>query len=159
MRKIRIEAEFQAICTNELSDADKQLRDKTFKSAANAYARYSHFCVGAVALLSDGTVVEGNNQENIAYPSGLCAERVALFAAGAAYPNLSIVTLAIAALKDGEMQPFITPCGACRQVMLESELRQNSPIRILMCGRDETVNARSASALMPMGFDADKFNL
>jgi len=121
-----------------------------------AYAPYSQFHVGAAILLENGTVVEGNNQENAAYPSGLCAERVAIFSVGANFPNHLIRAIAITASSatyiSGEP---VTPCGACRQSMLEYELKQNAPIAVyLLSPSDEVIVIPSVSQLLPLHFDA-----
>ena len=122
------------------------------KVSNNAYAPYSHFSVGAAVLLGNGSVVGGSNQENAAYPSGMCAERVALFSAGASYPDAPVLSMAIVALKDGCVQLSVSPCGGCRQTMLEAEQRYGHHIRILLCGRDETVVVPSAKDLLPLCF-------
>ncbi|MDR2915802.1 MAG: cytidine deaminase [Tannerella sp.] len=136
----------------ELSVEDRELRHAAIRAAGCAYAPYSHFKVGAAVLLEDGTILEGNNQENIAYPSGLCAERVALFSAGASFPDVPIVALAIIAMKNGEIQPSISPCGGCRQVVLETERRYGCSVRVLLCGRNDTVIVPSAKDLLPLSF-------
>ena len=152
MEEIEIGLKFKRLKNAELSEEDTKIRHAAIHAAKRAYAPYSHFHVGAALLLSDGTIVEGNNQENVAYPSGLCAERVALFAAGASFPEIPVVTLAIVAMKDGMIQPEIAPCGGCRQVMLETELRYEQPIRVLLCGREETILVASAKDLLPISF-------
>ena len=139
---------------NELGDGDQILIKKAREICITAYAPYSKFQVGASLLLSDGTIVKGSNQENIAYPSGLCAERVALFYAGSNYPNEAVDTLCIVA--KGDLLPFdkiLTPCGACRQVMAETQLRQEKDYRvILVCQNDVTVVFDSANDLLPLSF-------
>ena len=152
MEENKIEMIFKVLKTNELSVDDSRLRETAVNAAQRAYAPYSGFNVGAVALLADGVIMEGNNQENVAYPSGMCAERIALFSAGATYPEIPVTSLAIIAIKDGEIQPSIAPCGACRQVMLETEQRYGHPVRILLCGRDETIIVSSAKDLLPLCF-------
>ncbi|MDR1116468.1 MAG: cytidine deaminase [Tannerella sp.] len=155
MRKNKIELTVGVLETGELSSADSRLRAAAIRAAGRAYAPYSHYSVGAAVLLSDGTIVEGNNQENVAYPSGLCAERVALFYAGASYPEIPVVSVAIVAVKDGEIQESVSPCGACRQVLLETERRYGKPVRILMCGRDEAFVISSAEDLLPLSFNIE----
>jgi cytidine deaminase len=121
-----------------------------------AYAPYSQFHVGAAILLENGTMVEGNNQENAAYPSGLCAERVAIFSVGANFPNQLIRAIAITASSANYVsgEP-VTPCGACRQSMLEYELKQNTPIAVyLVSPSDEVIVIPSVSQLLPLHFDA-----
>ena len=126
------------LCTyDELSATDRQLIDAAKSATQRSYAPYSHFHVGAAALLADGTVVTGTNQENAAYPSGICAERTTLFYAGSTHPNTAVVALAIAAYTDGAFTATpIAPCGACRQVMLETEQRHHHPIRTLLYGTE-----------------------
>lgn len=117
----------------ELDQADQELIAQAYTACDKAYAPYSNFHVGAAVLLTSGKVVQGNNQENIAYPSGLCAERVALFHASATYPNDSVKTIAIVAKGDLiKADDCLSPCGSCRQVIAESEMRQKSPIRIIL---------------------------
>jgi cytidine deaminase len=152
MEEINITLTFKRLKTDELPEESRSLRDSAIRAAHRAYAPYSQFKVGAAVLLKDGTVVEGNNQENIAYPSGLCAERVALFAAGATFPEIPVEAIALVAIKDGNIQPSIAPCGACRQVLLETEQRYNQPIRILLCGKNETILVTSAKDLLPFSF-------
>ena len=152
MEEIKIELSFERWKTGDMPEENLRLLDAAVSAARRAYAPYSQFHVGAAVLLKDGTVVEGNNQENIAYPSGLCAERVALFTAGASFPEQPVETIAIVAMKDGVVLPAIAPCGACRQVMLETEQRYGQPIRILLCGKDETIRIASASDLLPFSF-------
>lgn len=138
----------------ELGEAEKRYMAAAVSSAGKAYAPYSHFQVGAVAVLEDGTLVPGNNQENAAYPSGLCAERTALFTAGAQYPDVPVKAVFLVALKDGVLQETISPCGACRQVLLETEQRYGRPLQVWMCGRTEFCRVDSASALLPLSFGA-----
>lgn len=124
--------------------------------AKTAYAPYSHYKVGAALLLSNGTVVTGNNQENIAYPSGLCAERVAFFAASANNPGQTIVAVAIAAINErANADEACTPCGACRQVMAEYETKQGQPIPLVMpAGNGRYVITENMASLLPFQFEA-----
>ena len=145
------------VCTyDELSEQDRQLIDAAKLATRHSYAPYSRFHVGAAALLSDGTVVTGANQENAAYPSGLCAERTTLFHAGSAHPDKAVLALAIAAYTDGAFTPTpIAPCGACRQVMLETEQRYGIPIRLLLYGTDTIhIVPDGIAQLLPLMFDA-----
>jgi cytidine deaminase len=155
MRENKIELTVGVLETGELSSVDSRLRSAAIRALGRAYAPYSHYSVGAAVLLSDGTIVEGNNQENVAYPSGLCAERVALFYASASYPEMPVVSIAIIAVKDGEIQESVSPCGTCRQVLLETEQRYGKPIRILMCGRDEALVVSSVEDLLPLSFSIE----
>lgn len=131
------------------------LYDEAVAAASNAYAPYSHFHVGAAVLLANGEIVSACNQENAAYPSGLCAERVALFYAGAKYPNVVVKAIAIAALAGGKLVDGISPCGACRQVMLETEKRAGSPVKVFLCGANTMRMIESVSDLLPIAFDGN----
>ena len=137
----------------ELSSEDRQLVEAAKEATRTSYSPYSHFQVGAAALLANGVVFKGSNQENAAFPSGLCAERTTLFSANAQYPDQPVLTLAIAAFK-GEhfLQEPIPPCGGCLQVMLEVEDRFRHPIRILLYGTDGTHVVDSVRALLPFQF-------
>ena len=141
---------------SELSETDLQLVKKAQEATLRSYAPYSHFHVGACVLLEDGTIVTGTNQENAAYPSGLCAERTALFYAGSSHPDTPVVALAIAAYTDGAFTPKpIAPCGACRQVMLEVENRHQRPIRTLLYGTEGVYIIEGGTReLLPLTFDA-----
>ncbi len=152
MKRITKDFTFSEYLVSELSDSDNVLYRKALEASRRAYASYSHFHVGAAALLENGEVILGCNQENAAYPSGLCAERVALFSAGAAYPDVPVVALAIIACQDGRIREQIAPCGACCQVMLETEQRFNRPMRILLCGAEYVHVIDSVSTLLPFSF-------
>jgi cytidine deaminase len=138
----------------DLSGPDQALLAAANAALSRAYAPYSKFQVGASLLLKSGLIVEGNNQENIAYPSGLCAERVALFYAGATYPEDVILKICIVA--EGDLMPegaLLSPCGSCRQVLLESEARQNNPIEVLLVQRSgEILVLDTVQNLLPFGF-------
>ena len=137
----------------ELTDSDKRLIEAAKEATKRSYAPYSHFHVGAAAMLDDGTIVTGSNQENAAYPSGLCAERTTLFHAGSEYPDKAVNTLAIAASNsEGFTEQPVTPCGACRQVMLEAEQRYHRPIRMLMYGTACIYETRGTKDLLPLSF-------
>lgn len=116
-----------------LNEMEQKLVAKAYEISDKAYAPYSKFKVGAVVSLEDGTQITGNNQENIAYPSGLCAERVALFYAGANHPDTAVETLVIVA-KGDLIKPddCVSPCGSCRQVIAESEFRQQKAMRVIL---------------------------
>jgi cytidine deaminase len=120
----------------ELSNAEQTLVQDAYKICDKAYAPYSKFNVGAAVLMEDGNVILGNNQENIAFPSGLCAERVALFYAGANHPSVQVETLVIVAKGDFIADDAcLSPCGSCRQVIAESEKRQQKPIRVILVSK------------------------
>ena len=158
MKKLKLEQEFEEYDSFEsLPDTDRSLMQEAIKASKDAYAPYSGFHVGAAVLLGNGIIVNGNNQENAAYPSGLCAERVALFSAGAHYPHTAIKAIAIAAYsshKDGS-QP-VSPCGDCRQVMAEYEHRYGHHIRLIMEAENGSfVVSPSVKQLLPFMFNAD----
>lgn len=142
---------------DHLDDFDlesKYLIHKAKDATAHAYAPYSKFFVGAAVLLEDGTVVTGTNQENAAYPSGMCAERVALYAAISQHPEARIMKLAVVAKKKGgkDLVPA-TSCGPCRQVMVEFEQRQHHPFEVIMMNQNhQWVKAISAISLLPFCF-------
>ena len=141
---------------HDLTAAERATWQAARDATAHAYAPYSGFHVGAALLLADGTVFCGTNQENAAYPSGLCAERTALFGLAASQPaHCSITGMAVAARPlDGDFGPAF-PCGACRQVMLEYETRQGQAIPLLLPGRAGTIlRFSSLAALMPFSFSA-----
>lgn len=132
-----------------LAPDDCELRTVALAAARRAYAPYSGFRVGVALRLADGRVIDGNNQENVAYPSGICAERTALFAAMSQNPDTPVSTLLLLAETGGELVEHPSPCGACRQVIMETETRFRHPIRILLCGKDDVLEVASAHALMP----------
>ena len=152
MEKYSIEIPIQKFRLNELSDEERFWIDTAVIAAKQAYAPYSNFYVGAVVVLANGKIVTGNNQENIAYPSGMCAERVALYFAGARYPDVPVKAIVVIAVKDGVVQKHISPCGACRQVLLETEQRSKQPVRIILAGSDEVHIVDSAELLLPVSF-------
>ena len=157
MKEIVLQTNIKACTLDELSAQDREIVEAARKATANSYAVYSGFSVGAAVRLSDGTIVSGTNQENAAYPSGLCAERTTIFWANSQYPDKAVEVLAIAArTSHGELERPISPCGACRQVILETEKRFNTPIRIILYGTKECyVVEDGVRALLPLSFDAD----
>lgn len=138
---------------NELPVNDQNLLLEARRITGQAYAPYSGFHVGAAVLLGNGLVVSGNNQENSAYPSGLCAERVALFYANANYPDSAVKTIAISAAKNGILvnEP-VKPCGSCRQALAETEVRFETPIRIILDGQDAILVLNGVESLLPLSF-------
>ncbi len=139
---------------SELTDEDALLAQKAIESAQNAYAPYSGFRVGAALKLENGEIITGNNQENAAYPSGLCAERVAIFWAGAQFKDIPAKAMAVAAFKDGVMTTApISPCGACRQVLSEYEHRFSQPISIVLLGQNRIIKFKQSTYLLPLGFE------
>ena len=142
---------------DELSQSDRELVSAAMEATKGSYAPYSKFRVGAAARLANGLVFTGANQENAAYPSGLCAERTTLFAANAQYPDQPVLALAIAARKGNRFMPTpISPCGACRQVISGVEDRFGHPVRILLYGTDGIYECNGIDALLPLRFvDSD----
>ncbi|MDE7149134.1 MAG: cytidine deaminase [Bacteroidales bacterium] len=141
-----------------LPAADAALLRQARRYVDNAYAPYSDFKVGAALRLADGTVVCGSNQENVAFPSGLCAERVAVFSAGANYPDVPIEALAVTArAADGQLTDYpISPCGACRQSLIEYEQRYGHKIRVILQGGSGKVVAFDGiDSLLPFQFEAE----
>jgi cytidine deaminase len=156
MKKIILDSHFD-LYENlaELPAADQELMLEAQKAADDAYAPYSKFHVGAAVLLENGIIIRGNNQENAAYPSGLCAERVALFAAGAQHPGKKIIAIAISAYPEGKksISTPISPCGNCRQVMSEYELRYAHKIRVIMEGGNGTfIASENVAQFLPYLF-------
>lgn len=138
----------------ELSQQEQHLIQLAIAATSRSYAPYSHFHVGAALLLNNGVEVMGCNQENAAFSAGLCAERSALFAAGAQYPDVPVKMLAIAArTSDGELQAEpISPCGVCRQAIIETETRYKQPVRILLYGCNKIYVVDGIQQLMPLSF-------
>jgi len=153
MKEYNLTAKMRAYQWNELTDEQRKVVQVAKDQTQNSYCPYSGFHVGAGALLANGTIMRGANQENAAYPSGLCAERTALFAAGAQYPEQPVTKLAIACFTDGHFtkEPG-APCGACRQVMLETEHRYGGKMEVLLYGEDATYVFESAADLLPLIF-------
>ncbi len=139
----------------ELTPEEQHLLHEAQQATYRSYAPYSHFSVGAAVELEDGSIVSGSNQENAAYPSGTCAERTTVFYANSRYPNLGVRRIAIAARgTDGTFTPRpISPCGACRQVLLETEQRAGRNIEVLLYGTDGTYCLHSIKELLPLSFD------
>ena len=140
------------VCRNSVPACYEELSEKALAAAGKAYCIYSDFAVGAAVLLENGTIVLGNNQENVAYPSGLCAERTALFYASAAYPDVPVKALAITACFKGRpRKEVVSPCGACRQVMSEIVGRYHADFDVILIGRTSTLLVK-ASQLLPFSF-------
>jgi cytidine deaminase len=153
--KLSIVTEFEVYNSAEdLSKKDAELLLEAQKMVKSAYAPYSEFHVGAAVLLENGKIVTGNNQENAAYPSSLCAERVAVFYAGAQYPNVPIKAIAISVKsKNVVIKVPLSPCGGCRQVIAEYENKFEKPIRVIMSGeKGQIYIAKSIESLLPLMF-------
>ncbi|MCC9063052.1 cytidine deaminase [Flavobacterium piscisymbiosum] len=156
MKEISITSSFTVY--NSLEELSKDIQDlmsEAVEVRKKAYAPYSQFRVGAALLLDNGKIVLGSNQENAAYPSGLCAERVAIFYAGSAYPDAKILKIAITAASDtNQTTAPIPPCGSCRQSIAEYEIRQDTPIEIYFMGEiGEVYKSASLKNLLPFMFD------
>lgn len=144
---------------SELPENIKNLVIQAKKAAGNAYAPYSKFNVGAAVLLANGKIITGNNQENSAYPSGLCAERVALFYANAQFPKVAIEAIAVVAYHNNkELKSPVYPCGACRQVISESQGKQENPIKLYFVGQKFIHGIDNASHMLPLEFDKESLN-
>lgn len=156
MKELNLQITLKIYEYEELTAADRELLDAACEATHRSYSPYSHFSVGAAARLANSIVVSGSNQENAAYPSGLCAERTTLFYANSRYPDQPVETLAIAARNErGEfLDAPIPPCGACRQVMLETENRFHRPMRILLYGKQGIYEVKRVGDLLPLSFDA-----
>ncbi|MUH36333.1 cytidine deaminase [Zobellia amurskyensis] len=140
----------------ELSKEDAGLMLVAVAARKDAYAPYSNFQVGAAVLLENGEIVIGNNQENASYPSGLCAERVAIFYAGAKYPGVAVKAIAITATSiNYQLTNPAAPCGNCRQAISEYEVKQKKPIELMMMGeKGKVFKCNSMADILPLGFDS-----
>lgn len=157
-KTIKFSVEFEEFeSPNKLNSVDRELLVKAREARLLAYAPYSDFFVGAALRLDDGTIITGNNQENAAYPSGICAERTALFYAASQHPQKKILALAISCnSKSVEVNKALSPCGGCRQVISEYESKQGSPIRIIMAGESGSVMAcNGIDHLLPLRFKGE----
>mgnify|MGYP000297360967 CR=1 FL=1 len=141
---------------DELSDIDRNLMEAAIEATNTSYAPYSKFKVGAALLMEDDSIIIGSNQENAAYPSGMCAERVAIWKAGSDFPNKKIKMIAITAISSNKsVDKPVGPCGACRQTLLEYEINQDEPMEVLFMGEvGKVVKAESITSLLPFSFDS-----
>jgi len=157
MQKIEYKIDiFEAKSIDELENEDSSLVIESQKVLKNAYAPYSKFSVGAAVLLENGEIITGTNQENSAYPSGLCAERVAIFYANSKYPNVAVKSIAVTAFFNNDyIAEPAPPCGACRQVLLETETRFKKPIKVILYGKDKIRIIEGVSQLLPLSFTDD----
>ena len=153
MKQIKLTYTCSVLSGSELTEEAKKTIEAAKDASYRAYAPYSNFMVGAAVLLEDGTLITGNNQENAAFPSGICAERTAVFSANSLYPELPVNILAIAAQSQGKfLKKPVSPCGACRQVLLESEKRYGRKIDIYLYGMEEIYYLKGADMLLPLSF-------
>ncbi len=159
MKKNIVEIVYDELTFDELPADQRELVDRAMAATDNSNAKYSGFHVGAAIRLADGRVVIGANQENAAFSLCICAERSAIFAAQANNPEQSINAIAIAARNaDGFVSSPVTPCGSCRQVMVEMEDRYKNNMTVLLCGQDKVFRLKSAKDLLPLGFVDDNMH-
>lgn len=154
MKELTLQATIYECQMSELTSDDRELVQMAIDSTSNSYAPYSHFHVGAAVRLANGKLIPGCNQENAAFPAGLCAEQSAIYAAGAQHPNTPITAIAIAARDTmGQLTKApVSPCGTCRQVMIECETRNQQPLHILLYGADGIYVIDGIKSLMPLSF-------
>lgn len=155
MENRKIEISYKVCQLDELAESDRELVEAAREATFTSYAPYSHFSVGAAVRLTNGVIVRGSNQENAAFGAGTCAERCTMFYANAQYADESIRTIAIAARgTNGEFtQAPISPCGVCRQALIEAQMRSGERLRVLMYGQRETYVIDSISDMLPFQFD------
>ena len=156
MKKVTLELGFiEYSSLEEMDPQDQEVVKAAIEAQKDSYAPYSNFNVGAAVRLEDGTIVKGANQENAAYPSGLCAERTAMFAAGATYPGVPMTTLAIVGGFGFTLSETpCTPCGGCRQVMAEYQTAGKSPLSVIMFGTEKTWKFEKVDDILPFIFDS-----
>ncbi len=160
MKKINITTvtcEYDSV--DELSKEEQILIKKSKDAVKNAYAPYSKFQVGAAVLLENGEIITGTNQENAAYPSGLCAERVAVFYANSKFPDVPVKAIAVTAFTNNSyVKTPVPPCGSCRQVLTETETRFHKPIKIYLVSESKITVINNAKDLLPLNFDESSLN-
>ncbi len=154
MKEKNLVTKIRVYSYSELSEADKNLIDLAKSATQRSYAPYSRFNVGAALLLANGEIITGSNQENVAFPSGICAERTTCFYANSSYPGVRFVKLAIAAYHNGAFTPHpVSPCGACRQVLAEYEKLGGGKLEIMLYGDYEIYVLNEVADLLPLIFD------
>lgn len=158
MKRLILEIPYCSCALEDLESEERRLVDAARAATASSYAPYSHFSVGAAVLLADGKIITGSNQENVAFPSGTCAERCAMFYANSRFPDIAPVALAVAARSaDGTFTSLpVTPCGACRQVLLQTQVRYGRKLRILLYGAEQTYVLDKVESILPFQFDSMK---
>lgn len=154
MEDIVIKSVIKVCKREELSENERKLIDSAIESTNKSYSPYSHFSVGAAVLLDDGNIIPGCNQENAAFGVTICAERSALFAAGAMHPDKKVVAIAITARDENSnlLEQPVTPCGSCRQALIEAETRYGGKIAILLYGTNAIYRIDGIAQLMPLSF-------
>lgn len=159
MRIINKEITYTEYLSTEIPAEYLPLIEEAKRQTLNAYAIYSNFKVGAAVLLENGKIIGGNNQENSAYPSGICAERTAMFYANSQYPDTAVKAIAIAAYTNGEyLKDPITPCGGCRQVLVETESRYGKDLKVILYGTDKIYVLDSIKRLLPFSFGKERLD-
>jgi cytidine deaminase len=160
MKQFSVEIPIVLYKLDELDEADRKLVEQACDATRNSYSPYSKFRVGAALKLADGQVFLGSNQENASFPVGSCAERTAFFAASAAAPDVAPTAIAIAAWTDGQFtENPVSPCGMCRQALLEAERRQGSPIQVILYGTEGIHIVRKIEDLLPLSFNQDAMSI
>ena len=153
-KEIRI-AYFEYESADQLEQSERELVEAAIEATKGSYAPYSKFNVGAAVRLDNGKIIQGSNQENAAYPSGICAERTAMFYASATYPKNAITAIAISASQEGTLlSKPVSPCGACRQVMAEYQNKGGQPMTIYLVGSDRIWKFEKVNDLLPLIFDS-----
>ncbi|MCC8145913.1 MAG: cytidine deaminase [Bacteroidales bacterium] len=153
MKELNIIAKIRVCIYEELNLSEKILIDSAKEAALRSYSPYSHFQVGASVQLVNNEIITGSNQENAAYPSGLCAERIALFYANSRFPEEAVQAVAVAACREGNFtKDPVTPCGACRQVMLEVQNRYKQPFSLYLYGTKEIFVIETINDILPLSF-------
>lgn len=155
MKKKQLNIQFTEVSSlDKFDEIERRLINKARSAAKKAYAPYSGFNVGAALLLENGEIFTGSNQENAAYPSGLCAERTVLFAAASQFPDVPVMTMVVTAFTKGKFVTLpVPPCGACRQVIVETQNRYKSTIRLIMYADEKTYVMDNAADLLPLPFE------
>ena len=155
METLKIIANIRVFDYNQLNLLEKNLINAAKDALKRAYVPYSHFQVGAAVLLVNQEIISGSNQENAAFPSGLCAERTTLFYANSRFPDTAVDAIAIAAYTQGDFTDDpVSPCGACRQVILEAQNRYKHPVRIMLYGKKAVYAVEQITDLLPLAFDS-----
>ena len=150
---------YEYTTVSELPEDDQKLVNAAREASKSAYAPYSKFFVGAALKLENGKIIKGNNQENAAFPTGLCAERVALFYANATYPDVSVKAIAVTASNhQGIVDGPVRPCGSCRQALSEAEFRFNQPIKVILDGKDKIQVLEGVDSLLPFAFKPESLD-
>ena len=157
MKQENININYERLSYSEIGQELRTLYEKALDAGGKAYSPYSNFKVGAAVKLENGKIITGNNQENSAYPSGLCAERVAVFYANSFYPDVPVTDLFIIAINSENdiTENPVTPCGSCRQVLRETEVRYRKKINIFLAGKQEIIKFIGVLPLLPLAFDND----